>query len=208
MHMSALRDLHRDMRRLQLDMQQFQVRIGAAEFDCLFSIRENPFVLSLTSRGLNPIFVKFDVHPGYQIKEYFGDLYSNLCRALYVDGRSGAKLIPADFLKRLNAMVPTAAAQHAVPTREEIVRLRHDLEERDKPYFESWVYWKDGRGPSIKNKHKTLTVLGSDALDFSIHNRASARWSPTSTNIARYPLEQIQATRKGPKISPIRPSKI
>jgi len=73
--MDSLRELHQSMRSMGLDMQQFALQIGVAEFDCLFSTRSNPFVFSMTSRGRNPSFFKFEVLPGYWIKDYLGDMY-------------------------------------------------------------------------------------------------------------------------------------
>lgn len=51
MDMTSLRQLHRSMIAIGSDMQQFLVRTGAASFDCLFSTRDTPFVLTLTARG-------------------------------------------------------------------------------------------------------------------------------------------------------------
>lgn len=51
MEMTSLRLLHRSMISIGSDMQQFLVTTGAASFDCLFSTRDTPFVLTLTARG-------------------------------------------------------------------------------------------------------------------------------------------------------------
>ena len=72
MKMESLKHLHRSMLALDVSMQKFQVRAGATYFDCLFSTRDTPFVLALTSRGLNPRFIKFDVEIGYWIAEFLG----------------------------------------------------------------------------------------------------------------------------------------
>ncbi len=86
MKIESLETLHKSMQEIGVDTQQFHLLAGAASFDCMFSTRENPFVLSLTSRGENPKFFKFDVHRGYQIKEYFGEMYSDLLSVLRIDG--------------------------------------------------------------------------------------------------------------------------
>lgn len=71
MEMTGFRVLHRSMNNINVDLQQFRFLTGAVEFDCLFSVREAPFVLSLTTRSADPKFFKFDVTMGYQIKDGF-----------------------------------------------------------------------------------------------------------------------------------------
>lgn len=188
MEMESLRILHQSMISINTDMQQFRVKTGAAEFDCLFSTRENPLILTLTSRGLAPKFFKFDVEQerGYRIKEYLGEQYGPLVEVLRIDGRSGEHLKPGAFLAQLNAVIPRRAKPEAIPSPVEIVQLRHDLEERDKPYFDHWIYWQGKEnggkgGPTEKNRHKTLMIEGKEALVHSIKHRASSRWSATPT---------------------------
>jgi Family of unknown function (DUF6037) len=186
MEMESLRMLHRSMMLINTDMQQFRVKTGAAEFDCLFSTREAPFILTLTSRGLDPKFFKFEVERGYRIKEYLGEMYGSLVEVLRIDGRSGEPFKPGAFLAQLNAVIPKRAKPEAIPSPVEIVQLRHDLEERDKPHFDHWVYWKGKEnggkdGPTLENQHKTLVVLGKDAKAHGLQHRASTYWSATPT---------------------------
>lgn len=183
MKLNSLEQLHRSMQSLGIEMQQFRARTGAAEFDCLFSTRETPFILSLTSRGENPKFFKFEVKPGYRISDYFGEIYSNLVSVLRIDGRSGEKLIPKNFLAQLDLAIPTTATERNIPGAESILKNRHDLEERDKPFFDTWIYWKEeGKpSPSQENLHKTLVVLGSEAHEYSLAMNASSRWSAVPT---------------------------
>ncbi|NJN38718.1 MAG: hypothetical protein HC790_08345 [Acaryochloridaceae cyanobacterium CSU_3_4] len=187
MEMESLRMLHRSMMAINTDMQQFRVKTGAAEFDCLFCTREDPFILTLTSCGLNSRFFKFEVEPlKYRIKEYLGEMYGPLLEVLRIDGRSGEPFKPGAFLAQLNAVIPKKAKPEAVPSPTEIVRLRFDLEERDKPYFSHWKYWKgrenNGKGgPTKENRHKTLVIYGKDALAHSVNYNASSAWSPVPT---------------------------
>lgn len=178
--------LHRSMMVINTDMQQFRVKTGAAEFDCLFCTREAPFILALTSRGLNPKFFKFEVERGYRIKEFLGEMYGLLLEVLRIDGRSGQPLKPGTFLQQLDAAIPKTAKPGAIPSPVEIVRLRRDLEERDRPHFDHWIYWQGKEnggkgGPTEKNRHKTLMIEGKDALAYSVKHRASSRWSATPT---------------------------
>lgn len=183
MKLESLEQLHQSMLSLEVDMQQFQITSGIASFDCLFSTREAPFVLSLTSRGENPKFFKFDVHPGYWIKEYFGEMYSDLLSVLRIDGRSGQKLLPKNFLTQIDLLIPRTARNDRIPSTNDLVRIRHDLEERDKPHFDTWIYWNNDsdRSPSEKNRTKTLLVMGIEAHEYSVRMNASSKWSATPT---------------------------
>lgn len=182
MEMTSLRQLHRCMITIGSDMQQFVVRTGAASFDCLFSTRDTPFVLTLTARGKARGFFRFDVHAGYRIRDYLGDMYGDLLEVLKEDGSSGHRLIPKEFLAQLNDAIPTQATEKAHPKPADIVRLRPDIvEDREKPYFNCWLYWTQGQKPSAENQHKTLLLLGPDALRHSLERSASSRWSSTET---------------------------
>lgn len=94
MEMTSLRLLHRSMISIGSDMQQFLVKTGAASFDCLFSTRDTPFVLTLTARGKARGFFRFDVLAGYRIRDFLGDMYGDLVEVLKEDGSSGKRLIP------------------------------------------------------------------------------------------------------------------
>ncbi|PIB53752.1 DUF6037 family protein [Pseudomonas sp. 2822-17] len=184
MEMTSLRLLHRSMISIGSDMQQFLVTTGAASFDCLFSTRDTPFVLTLTARGETRGFFPFEVFNGYRIRDYFGDMYGDLVAVLRSDGTSGERLKPKDFLEQLNQAIPTQATVRANPKPSEIVRLRPDIiEDREKPYFNAWIYWKEdsGRHPSEENLHKTLLLLGPEAAQHSRERNASSRWSAIDT---------------------------
>lgn len=180
MEMSSLRQLHQSMLQISVDMQQFQITIGSVCFDCLFSTRESPFILALTSKGANPHFFKFEVMKGYQIKPYFDGFYYELAKVLN-NGSNTGKLEPKKFLDQLNSSLPKIASIKCSPTASEIVRLRKDIkEERDKPYFDTWIYWTDKKRPngaSEENLKKTLLLLGQAAQQYSINNKASSKWS-------------------------------
>lgn len=184
MEMTSLKLLHRSMVSISADMQQFQVAIGAASFDCLFSSRDEPFVLTLTSRGKSPGFLRFDVLRGYMIRDYLGEMYATLVAILRTDGRSGKRLVPKEFFFELNQLIPTHAIEKAIHTPSEIVRLRPDIvEDREKPFFDTWIYWNQlgKRGPTAENQHKTLVLLGREAEKHSREQNASSRWSATDT---------------------------
>ncbi len=149
-------------------------------YDCLFSVRDEPYLLSLTFRGANPKFFRFDVKQGYIVDNYLGDKYHDLRDVLFVDGRANERLIPSVFLDQLNQAMPRTAYARSVPPSEVIVRLREDIEEPDKPYFDRWQ--TRGTGPSKRNKQKTLVLFGKEALDHSVHVNMSSIWSAQRTS--------------------------
>ncbi|MDJ0277690.1 DUF6037 family protein [Sphingomonas sp. 2R-10] len=177
--MAGLRALHASMRGLPVDIQQFRFEAGAVEFACLFSVREAPFVLTLTSRTRTPVFFRFDVQRGYRIDVYLGERYRDLRDLLFVDGRSGKAFEPTTFFAELDRAIPRTARTAAVPTAAAIAQLRHDIEERDRPWFDRWE--QRGSGPSRRNLAKTLALLGQEARDFSVEANKSSIWSAVPT---------------------------
>lgn len=178
MKMNALKELYISMHTIDSEMQQFQVTLGAISFDCLFSIRDKPhFMLSLTSRGLNPKFFLLPVKKGFWIEPYFHDFYGDLVSLLNTGSNTGNKLIPKEFLANLNREIPIKAKSRMNPKPSDVVKLRRDItEQRDKPFFDTWVYWSQ-RGPKEKNRLKTKLALGIEALEYSIKMKASSKWS-------------------------------
>lgn len=181
MRMSGLVSLRNSMLNTGIDIQKFTFNTGAASFDCLFSTRGNKLELSLTSRGENPKFFLFPVTPLYDIQAYLGDKLNQFIAVLKTHGMSCSGFKPSEMFSALNSVIPTVAKPGQVPSPEEIVRLRHDLEFRDLPYFDTWIYWKQREGPSPLNLKKTLVVFGNEAADYSTRMSASSKWSANPT---------------------------
>lgn len=185
MEMSNLRQLHTSMSTIGAGMQQFAYRVNQAEFDCLFSTQERPYLLCLTSKGDSPHFFKFPVAPDtYEISNVMApDQFAALAKLLRTDGSSWNRLIPKEFLKALDEHIPTLAKhRHVAP--EEVIRLRSDItEQRDKPYFDTWMYWTETseRGPTPENQAKTLALMGAEALEHSTQFNGSTKWSAVPT---------------------------
>lgn len=178
MHMKGLERLAKSMQALGVDMQQFPFKNGAASFDCLFSMRGD-YELSLTSRGANPKFFLFPISDSFQLSSYLSaKTLDELLGVLKDHGLSTQGFSTSRFFQALDSVVPHQAQAARVPTAQAILGLRHDLEERDRPFFDAWIYWTD-RGPSRENLEKTMKILGPEAHTFSIKNRASSRWSAT-----------------------------
>lgn len=181
MRMTALASLHQSMLNSGIDIQKFPFKTGAASFECLFSTRGNRMELSLTSRGENPKFFLFPVSRTYDIQAYLGDKLNEFVSVLKTHGMSGSGFKPSEMFAALNATIPTVAKPSQIPSPEDIVRLRHDLEFRDLPYFDTWIYWKQREGPTSENLNKTTQVLGNEAAAYSLRMTASSKWSASPT---------------------------
>ena len=181
MKMTGLETLHRSMKTINAEMQQFQVAMGAISFDCLFSTRDKPcYTLALTSRGLDPQFFIFEVKPGYFIVPFFDDFYDRLKALLNTEQNTGRKLMPKEFLENLNVQIPSNALLQSTPTPSSIIRLRPDItEDREKPHFNTWMYWSPDskKGPTPENLKKTRLSIGMAAYEYSKRMNASAKWS-------------------------------
>jgi hypothetical protein len=176
--MKGLETLGRSMLELDVDIQRFNFASGAASFDCLFSMR-GKYQLSLTSRGLKPKFFLFEVKSNFHMLAYFTDGKKDILDVLRTHGISKSGFKAAEFFAALDKSVPSQASSKWVPTGQEIIQLRHDLEERDKPYFDTWIPWGEGRSPSDDNKNKTSLLLGVEAAQYSKDMNASSKWSAT-----------------------------
>lgn len=181
MKMTSLEELHKSMLSIRADIQQFQIDHSGVSFDCLFSTRSRPyFTLTMTSRGKDPKFFRFEVRPGYWIKEFFEDKYGDLCKLFRTSVSSTNPLIPKEFLEQINQKIPVKASVRNVPPPHVVMELMQDItEHRDRPYFDTWIYWsaESGRGPTTENLHKTLQLLGRDAHSYSVDMKASSKWS-------------------------------
>jgi hypothetical protein len=181
MRMTGLATLHNSMMSSGIDIQKFLFETGAATFECLFSARGGTLELSLTSRGKDPKFFLFPVSSSYDMQAYLGDKLGEFISVLKTNGMSGVAFKPSEMFSALNAAIPKNAENSNVPSADDVIRLRHDLEFRDLPYFDTWIYWKQREGPQPPNLKKTLLVLGSVAADYSFRMTASSKWSATPT---------------------------
>lgn len=182
MRLNSLAKLYYSMKEQGLDLQHFPLRLNQlVTCDCLFSIREVPFVLSLTSIGKDPKFVKFEIERGFQPPQYLdGTTYRNLISMLKTDGSSKVSLVLKEFFGELDSKIPGIAYPNKVPSPREIIRMRHDItEERGKVYFYGWIRWskESKKSPSYKNLIKTLLLLGPDAYRLSKEYNMSSSWT-------------------------------
>jgi len=176
MEMTALRELHRQMLDDDIQHQIFRMQSGAVDLEFLFSVDVTPFELAMTvANTKEPEFFLFEVKAGYYISPNLGDDYKRLANALRIHGESFKLFEPRDFLNDLNLKIPKTVKQK--PNAPDFCRLRCDIEERNKPYFDGWINWQKGQKPSKENLTKTRLILGQEAYEWSKLNSRSSRWS-------------------------------
>ncbi len=95
--MENLKNLYYDMRSNKLSVQIYNVQLGAISFNVCFSISENPFVLTLTSRTDTPEFFLFNVTNGFRLETFINiDTFKRLQYLLYI-GKNSNKLSTKSF---------------------------------------------------------------------------------------------------------------
>lgn len=184
MEIQSLRQLHQSMLEVETDIQAFEVQTGAAWFYCMFSTRETPFTLALTSMGDKPEFFLLEVLDGYRIQPHLNEKdYNRLCKVLRQSDQPFKPLKLGPWLEQLNLAIPVPATRRNIPAPATIMRLRPDItDDRDKPYFLKWVTW-DGKKVTRSNQQKTLVMLGPAALQYSKAMNASSAWSPEDLGV-------------------------
>ncbi|EOX5981411.1 DUF6037 family protein [Proteus mirabilis] len=176
--MENLKNLYYDMRSNKLSVQIYNVQLGAISFNVCFSISENPFVLTLTSRTDTPEFFLFNVTNGFRLETFINiDTFKRLQYLLYI-GKNSNKLSTKSFFLDLDKKSPTKANLEKIDERE-ILNLRQDIKyDRERPYFDHWrKHITDGKNVTEDNLAKTLALLGKEAYYFSRNNNNSAIWS-------------------------------
>ena len=129
-----------------------------------------------TKNTPKPEFFLFQVKPGFHIDiSLEAKEYKRLANTLRTHGQSFNKFVLKDWFVDIDEQIPKTLTSE--PNGKEICKLRYDVEEKDRPYFDTWIIWKNGQKPSKENLLKTLLILGESALQYSKKNDASARWS-------------------------------
>lgn len=174
--MTGLAQLHALMQRAGKDWHQFEYPVNGKVFDCNFYTASAPYELTLTTQGLNPLFIRLKVSSyKYMVNTILEpEVYATLCAMLRTHGRSGQKLIPASFLSQLNAHILGI---------EKLAKSRTETEADDNPSGgpsagEHFWYWRHHkvRGPSEENLAKTRRLINEEAYRYSIEKRASSVW--------------------------------
>ena len=177
MRMSGLQQMHLLMQKIPKDLHQFSYSVNNCEFDCLFDVSGNPYELSLTSVGKNPLHIVFVVSKHYMVNTTMDQtLYIRLATILRTHGNSGAKLYPSVFLGELNKhILKIKHLQIPKPN----TRERSDINGNSSgESFWHWRYYdpNGNRGPSNENRAKTLKIMGPRAESHSINKRCSSVW--------------------------------
>lgn len=182
MYSKELKQLYISMRENEIDSQKFQISHNGIDFECVFSLREEPFSLSFTSLGIHRVFVLFYVRKGFDLDPNLSSSeYSKLARLFRNNNDSFVKFQPSVFLKEISNSFPSVATLNNRATPQDTIRHRRDIEDADKIYFIGWTH-HTGKTYKEENLRKTILAFGQEAGNYQIRNNASSKWSDIPNN--------------------------
>lgn len=176
--LKGLRKLHQRMLQKGLRKTIFPYRVNNTAFTVLFAAIGEPFELAITANAEN-VFILLEVRKGYRISSTLDkETYRKLAKCLRTDGKSGNKLIPSEFFSELDSYMEGQEPNLREPNAKELLSVRHDLPDRELPYFWHWLD-QDVRGQHVtkRNLAKTRLILGPDAEALSLRHNVSSRWT-------------------------------
>lgn len=179
MQISALKELHKDMRRNGVTRTQFQYRHNQAAFDVLFFTDSPPYKLLFGAIGEKCCFV-VNVKPGYSIDPFLQpkSAYNDLCRVLGIEYDPKNPFSTAKFFRHFAETVP-----HTITTIKEPktpINTRAEIaEDGDKTFFSHWCNNGESRHVTDVNLGKTKKAFGKEISTFCSNRNISSCWSAT-----------------------------
>ena len=143
------------------------------------------YELSLTSVGLDPVHIPFQVNQYYYINTSMDSgYYRALAALLHTHGESFQRLVPSVFLAELDKHISGFPNLKPPPESQSDGEL-HINGTSTSRYFSHWRYNKLPRKPSAENRDKTLKLMGRPGLEHSISKNLSNVWKDPA-NKRRY----------------------
>lgn len=102
---TGLRVLHKDMVKKGEERATFSFEYNKKPFSCIFLTDITPYRLYLTTLGLHPIVIEFEIQRGYLTPCYIED-YKMLVEYLEIAFSPIHKFLPVDFFEVLNRNIP------------------------------------------------------------------------------------------------------
>jgi hypothetical protein len=177
-NLSGLKSLHEDMASKNEDSAIFPVAVRNKGFSCIFLSNVSPYLLFITSLGLDPFTMEFTVQSDYSIISYLGDKYDLLRNYLDLHGKSNYPYLPNGFFTDFNSGIPTAFHNRPPYTVKLLTASRtREIDEANKIYFCGWYQNPVGKHVTPKNYEKTLLAFGKDTADRNMANNHSSKWT-------------------------------
>ncbi len=196
MRMDGLARLHASMKLVGLTRVKFRVRHNPLTFVGMFLADVTPYELALAAVGHDVVLI-FTVRPGYQITPHLGDAYGPLAAALNLGAGTGQPLMPGDFMRAIDAALPTTVGPGDRPTPADVVHVYRDVEDAHKVHL---CDWRDNtvRGERVRatNLAKTRRLIDQAAHDFCKRHNLSTCWTDDPTRAIAYTLPAAPQRRR------------
>lgn len=174
---TGLRVLHKDMVKKGEERATFSFEYNKKPFSCIFLTDITPYRLYLTTLGLHPVVIEFEIQKGYLTPCYIED-YKMLVNYLEIEFNPIHKFLPVDFFEVLNRNIPEKFT--ARPKYRDVLVVaskRRKIEEEDKIYFCGWRRNPVGKNVSEKNLEKTRSAFGDAKAEMCERKNISSCWT-------------------------------
>lgn len=183
MKMENLEILAEDMIVKRENRATFTYEYNMKTFSCIFLLDVEPFRLYLTTLGLNPLVIEFEIDQStYEISGYI-DKYKELLSYLELKYDPNHKFMPKDFLKDLDNHIPHYFT--IAPSYTDVIRIAshtRKVEECNKVYFCGWKKNPKSYNVSDFNYEKTRCAFGDEKAKMSKKKNISSCWTDISSD--------------------------
>lgn len=177
--MQNLKTIKNIMDTKKITRAAFNFNINEKPFSCIFIIDITPFRLYLTTLGIEPYVIEFEVSNNFEINPTLSrEDYKALIRYLEIKYNPDNKFSTIEFLNNINDILPTVTLNHPHYTDilKTVSQIR-EVEDADKIYFMGWKNLHSGQNVSPKNAEKTLAVFGEKIAKLSTTSKISSCWT-------------------------------
>ena len=181
-----LGELHANMAVQGLTRTKIPFRFRTLLFSVIYLAEEFPHELLFGCLN-HSLFFTAEVHRGYVVTPFLGDVYGKLVRALGLRPDPANPFSPAVLFEELARVVPTTTSPANSPTMAEVIKSGPDVEEADKIYFCGWLT-HDGRNsrPTTDNLKKTQRTCGLKIHESCCRHHISSRWTNDPAKAIKY----------------------
>lgn len=186
MVLEKLKALCIDMQRQNAYAMAFSAYINGHGFSCTFSIANVPYHLYVTTLGLAPFTIDFEISKFEIVTNPIlsGEEYRQLCKYLNLHYDKDNPFRPVNFLYEINKKSPLKYDRKAAVHQYELVRLavnshlrQYDEDEVDKVYFCGWKTNPSGKKVTVSNYRKTLQYFSKEEADMRRKLNQSSCWT-------------------------------
>jgi len=204
MKLTGLREIYKQMKKLDLESIKFEFTYAKVGFDVIFFIDDSPFILMFGIKKVNQYF-EIKVKEGFEIVPFIEDkdVFKTLIKLFEFSGDGDKTFKMKHFFESFNMNIPSyiTISSKTLPT--DIAKYDNDVEEADRIYFWGWINHglnkklnSDYKG-SVKqpNLMKTKKYLGKKAFMRCTKYNISSRWTDDKKKEDLKKLEELDDLR-------------